>query len=313
MAKATRQSFGETIARLGAKHPELVVIDCDLGKSTQTGAFMKKHPERYFELGIAEQNAIGVAAGMALAGKTPIVTSFSCFLIGRLETIRIAVAYNQTNVKLVGTHAGIGIGDDGTSQMALEDVAAMRALPHMTVLQPADDIEAQQAVEWMIKHKGPVFMRLTRQKMPDLHSSDYKFQIGVCDTVHEPQKTEGKLQATIFASGGPIGHAVQAAKDLKGRGFAVAVVNAGTLKPFDSEAVRRAAERSQRIVTVEDHNENGGLGSAVCEALAESGKACPVVRVAVRDFGESATGEELYQKYGLSSDHIAEACLRNLQ
>lgn len=313
MPKATRQSFGETIARLGSKYPELVVIDCDLGKSTQTGAFMKKYPDRYFELGIAEQNAVGVAAGLALAGKTPIVTSFSCFLIGRLETIRIAVAYNKTNVKLVGTHAGIGIGDDGTSQMGLEDVAAMRALPNMTVLQPADDVEAQQAVEWMIQHQGPVFIRLTRQKMPDLHSPDYKFQIGVCDTVHDPGKIEGKLQATIFASGGPIGHAVQAAKDLQGRGFAVRVVNAGTLKPFDSEAVRRAAEQSQRLVSVEDHNVNGGLGSAVCEALAESGKACPVVRVAVRDFGESATGEELYQKYGLSSDHIEEACLRNLQ
>jgi transketolase len=312
MGKATRASFGETIAALGDKHPGLVVLDADLGKSTQTGAFMKKYPDRYFEFGIAEQNMIGTAAGMALCGKTPVTTSFSAFLITRLETIRVAVSYNKTNVKLVGTHAGIGIGDDGTSQMGLEDVGAMRSLPHMTILQPADHREACQAVEWMIEHEGPVYIRLTRQKMADVHPEDYEFEVGKCSTLYEPEDAPAKVQATIFASGGPVPHALQAAKDLKERGFAARVVNAGTLLPFDQDAVVEAAEKSQRIVTVEDHNINGGLGSAVAEVLAERGKACPLVRLGLRDFGESGEGEELYEKYGLSANHIAEAAIRNL-
>lgn len=312
MAKATRQAFGEALAELGARHPEVVVLDADLGKSTMTGQFMKRFPDRYFQLGIAEQNMIGVGAGMALCGKTAVVSSFACFLIGRVETIRVAVAYNRTNVKLVGTHAGLGIGEDGTSQMGLEDVGAMRSLPHMTILQPADELETRQAVEWMLAHPGPVYLRLTRQKVADVHKAGYRFQVGVADVVYEPEKAPKRLQATVFASGGTVEHAVGAARDLAGRGFAVRVVNAGTLKPFDAAAVARAARESQRIVTAEDHNYVGGLGSAVCEALAEQGLACPVVRIGARDFGESAPGEELYRKYGLSSEHIAEACLRNL-
>ncbi len=312
MPKATRKSFGETLARLGETNKNLVVLDADLAKSTMTLDFQKKFPDRHFEIGIAEQNMIGIAAGMALCGKIPVVTSFACFLIGRLETIRVAVAYNRANVKLVGTHAGIGIGEDGTSQMGLEDVGAMRSLPNMTILQPADDAEAQQAVEWMIGHKDPVYIRLTRQTMPDVHDSDYVFKVGVADTIFEPQKKNGKLQATIFASGGTVGEAVAAAGELGKKDSAVRVVNAGTLHPFDGAAVKRAAEESGRIVTVEDHNVTGGLGSAVCEALAESGKACPVVRLGMHDFGESAGGGELYRKYGLSSEHIAQACLRSL-
>lgn len=312
MAKATRQSFGEALLELGGKHPELVVLDADLAKSTMTLAFAKKFPERHFEFGIAEANMIGAAAGLAMCGKTPIATSFACFLIGRYETIRVSGAYNRTNMKLVGTHAGLGIGDDGTSQMGLEDVGAMRSLPHFTILQPADDVETKQAVEWMIRHKGPVYIRLTRQKLPDLHGADYKFQVGVCDRVFEPQKRAAKLQATVFASGGTVGEAVAAARDLETRGFAVRVMNAGTLAPFDADAAVKCAGESQRIVTVEDHNVVGGLGSAVCEALGSRGTQVPVVRMGVTDFGESGTGEELYKKYGLSKEHIAEACLRNL-
>lgn len=312
MGKATRASFGETIAALGDEHPEMIVCDADLSKSTQTTAFMKKFPQRHLEFGIAEQNMIGTAAGMALCGKTPVVTSFAAFLISRLETIRVAVSYNQTNVKLVGTHAGIGIGDDGTSQMGLEDVGAMRSLPHVTILQPADHRETCQAVEWMIKHKGPVYIRLTRQNMPDVHGDDYKFEVGKCSILYEPEGAPAKVQATIFASGGPVPHALKAAEDLKARGFAARVVNAGTLLPFDKDAVVEAAEKSQRIVTVEDHNVNGGLGTAVAEILAETGQSCRLVRLGLRDFGESGEGEELYEKYGLSADHIAEAAVRNL-
>ena len=312
MGKATRESFGDAILEIGDKNANLVVLDADLSKSTMTQAFMKKFPARHLEMGIAEQNMIGVAAGLALSGKVPVLASFACFLSGRLETIRISAAYNQTNMKLVGTHAGIGIGEDGTSQMGLEDVAAMRALPHMTVLQPADDAETKQAVAWMIEHKGPVYIRLTRQKMPDVHGPGYKWQPNKIDVIWEPAKKPAKYQATLIASGGPVPHAVEAAKALEAKGFSVRVANASTLAPFDGEAIARFAKDSQRLVTAEDHNVNGGLGSAVCEALAESGLACPVVRVGLRDFGESASPEQLYEKYGLDAPALAEACLKNL-
>lgn len=312
MAKATRESFGDAILEIAQTNPNLVVLDADLSKSTMTQAFMKKYPERHLEIGIAEQNMIGVAAGLALSGKVPVLTSFACFLIGRVETIRVSAAYNQTNMKLVGTHAGIGIGEDGTSQMGLEDVACMRALPHMTVLQPADDTETKQAVRWMIEHKGPVYIRLTRQKMADVHGPDYKWEPNKIDVIWEPAKKPAKYQATIIASGGPVPHAVEAAKSLEAKGFFVRVANASTLAPFDSAAVARFAKDSQRLVAAEDHNVNGGLGSAVCEALAESGQACPVVRVGLRDFGESATPDQLYEKYGLNAPALAEACLKNL-
>ncbi|MBI5631218.1 MAG: transketolase family protein [Elusimicrobia bacterium] len=312
MAKATREAFGEALLALGEKKPNLVVLDADLSKSTMTSAFAKKYPERHFELGIAEQNMIGIGAGMALCGKIPVVTSFACFLAGRLETIRVSAAYNRTNLKLVGTHAGLGIGEDGNSQMGLEDVGALRALPHMTILQPADALETRQAVEWMIAHEGPVYLRLTRQKMEDCHAPDYRFQPGKADVLWEPDAKPKHFQATIFASGGPVPHALKAGRELLARGFSVRVVNACSLKPFDREAVARAASDSQRLVTVEDHNVNGGLGSAVCEAAAELGLGVPVLRLGAHDFGESGSCEQLYAKYGLSSAHIVEACLKNL-
>ena len=312
MGKATRESFGETIVELAAKNHDIVVLDADLSKSTMTQPFMKKYPNRHFEMGIAEQNMIGVAAGLALSGKIPVLTSFACFLIGRVESIRVSAAYNQTNMKLVGTHAGIGIGEDGTSQMGLEDVAAMRALPHMTIIQPADHRETQQAVRWMIEHNGPVYLRLTRQKMPDVHAAGYRWEPNKIDVLWEPAKKPAKYQATIIASGGPVPHAVEAAKLLEAKGFAVRVANASTLLPFDGETVARLAADSQRILAVEDHNIHGGLGSAVCEAIAERGLACAVVRIGLRSFGESATPEQLYEKYGLTAPSIAEACLKNL-
>ena len=312
MGKATRESFGETILEVAEKDPRLVVLDADLSKSTMTQPFMKKYPARHFEMGIAEQNMIGVAAGLALSGKVPVLTSFACFLIGRLENIRVSAAYNKTNMKLVGTHAGIGIGEDGTSQMGLEDVAAMRALPNMVVLQPADHEETRQAVRWMIEHEGPVYIRLTRQKMADLHGPGYKWAFDKIDVVFEPAKKPAKLTATIIASGGPVPHAVEAAKGLEKKGFAVRVANASTLSPFDGEAIARFAKDSQRLVTVEDHNVNGGLGSAVCEAVCEHGAAVPVVRLGLREFGESAAPEQLYEKYGLTAAAIAEACLKNI-
>jgi transketolase len=312
MGKATREAFGEALLELAEKRPEIVVLDADLSKSTMTLAFSKKYPERHFEIGIAEANMIGVGAGLALCGKVPFVTSFACFLTGRMETIRISAAYNRTNLKMVGTHAGIGIGEDGTSQMGLEDVGYLRSLPHVVILQPADAVETKQAVAWATDYQGPVYLRLTRQKMEDVHGPGYRFELGKCDVLWEPEPSPKHCQATIFASGGPVPEAVKAAKDLHGRGFSARVVNAGTLKPFDDEAVARAASDSERLVTVEDHNVIGGLGTAVCEAAAQRALSVPVVKLGVRDFGESATPEQLYDKYGLSAPHIVEACLRNL-
>lgn len=312
MPKATREAFGEAVLALAEKDKNIVVLDADLSKSTMTQNFMKKFPERHYEFGIAEQNMIGAAAGLALCGKTPFAASFACFLIGRVETIRVSCAYNDTNVKLVGTHAGIGIGEDGTSQMGLEDVGAMRSLPHMSIYQPADAVETRQVIEYMAKTKGPMYVRLTRQKMPDVHAEGYVWQPGKCDVIYEASPKPKNYQATIFVSGGPVPDAMAAASELAKRGFFARVVNASTLKPFDDDAVERFAKDSGRIVTVEDHNVIGGLGTAVCEAAAQRALGVPVVKIGVRDFGESAAPEELYKKYGLSSEHIVEACLRNL-
>ena len=312
MAQATREAFGEAITDLGEKTPELVVLDADLSKSTMTQAFAKKFPERHFELGIAEQNMIGVGAGLALCGKIPVATSFACFLVGRLEPIRIAVAYNRTNVKLVGTHAGLAIGEDGTSQMGLEDLGALRSLPNIVILQPGDALETKQAVAWMIQHDGPVYIRLTRQKVEDCHAPSYRFEPGRVDVVWEPAAKPSHYQATIFASGGTVGPAIAAAKDLEKRGFASRVANVGTIKPFDEDAAVRFSKDSSRFVSVEDHNVFGGLDSALCEAVAQKGLSIPVVLLGAHAFGESGKPDELYEKYGISAPHIVEACLKNL-
>ncbi|OGS05582.1 MAG: hypothetical protein A3G41_04730 [Elusimicrobia bacterium RIFCSPLOWO2_12_FULL_59_9] len=310
--KATRDAFGEAIAALGEKNPRIVVLDADLGKSTMTGAFMKRFPERHFELGIAESNMIGAAAGLALCGKIPFVTSFACFLIGRLETIRVAVAYNQTNVKMVGTHAGLGIGEDGPSQMGLEDLGALRSLPHVTLLQPGDAEETRQIVAWAAEHKGPVYIRLTRQKVPDVHSGGYQWKLGRLDPVFTPAGETEHFQASVLAGGGTLEGAIDAAKALEKKGFSVRVFNAPTIKPLDSTDVLDAARNSNRLVSVEDHSVVGGLGSAVAEVLAGAGLPAPLIRLGATRFGESGTGAELYSKYGLSSEHIQDACIRNI-
>jgi transketolase len=308
---ATRDAFGEKLLELGASHPELVVVNGDVEGSVRTKKFAQKYPERAFQLGIAERNMLGVAAGLALDGKVPVAASFGAFIANRLETIRASIAYNQANVKIVGTHAGIGIGDDGGSQMALEDVGALRSLAGMAVVQPADRLETHQAVEWMVRHKGPVYLRLTRQELPDVHAAGYRFAFGKADLIHA---TPGKarFQAAVFASGGTVGPALEAARSLEAKGFAVKVVNIHTLKPLDEEGVVEAVKDCERAVSVEDHHVHGGLGSAVAEALAGAGAGRPLVRLGVREFGESGTAEELYDKHGLSAPHIAEACIRTL-
>jgi transketolase len=298
MAKATRQSFGEQIAELGATDPDIVVFDADLSKSTQSQIFAKKYPRRFFEMGIQEQNMIGAAAGMALSGKKPFICSFSTFVVGRFETIRMSLGYCNANVKIVGTHVGIGIGEDGYSQMALEDIACMRTLPNMVIVQPADDLESKAAVRYLAGHVGPGFLRLTRQGVDDVHTAGYEFHFGKADEL-KPGKT-----ATLFCTGGLVAHSLNAALELQSEGFDIRVVNIHTIKPLDVEYVVNAAKETGRIITAEDHNIIGGLGGAIAETLAEH-HPTRMLRIGVMDcYGESGTPSELYRKYGLNAQGI---------
>lgn len=298
MAEATRAAFGRALARLGDVEPRIVVLDADLASSTQTRAFGEKYPDRFIQVGIAEGNMVGVAAGLALSGKIPVAASFACFLAGRFEQIRVSVAYNRANVKLVGTHAGIGIGEDGYTQMATEDLALMRSLPNVAVIQPADGQETEQAVEYMISHDGPVYLRLTRQKVADVTPKDYRFRFGRGVVLRDGR------DLAIVATGGVVAPALEAAQTLAEDGVSAAVINVHTIKPIDTPLLAEWASRVGCFVTVEDHGVDGGLGSAVCEAVAE-GAPTAVHRHGVRTFGESGSGEALYRKHGLDAAGIA--------
>ncbi|MDR0965440.1 MAG: transketolase family protein [Myxococcales bacterium] len=298
-AKATRQVFGETIAKLGETHPEIVVLDADLSKSTKSDIFAKKFPDRFFEMGIQEANMIGVAAGMANAGKLPFICSFSCFVTGRYDQIRLSVAYSNANVRIIGSHAGVGIGEDGFSQQGLEDIALMRALANMVVIQPADEVECISAMEFLVDYKGPAFIRTTRQNLMAVHAPDFKFQLGKSDTLREG------TDVAIFATGGTVQGAVLAHEALEASGISARVVNVASLKPFDAEAVVKAARECKGgIVTVEDHQIVGGLGSSVAEAMAEAGVGAKLHRVGIEGFGESGTPEELYSHFQLDAAGI---------
>jgi len=299
--KATRVAFGEALLKVAAKNDRVVVINADLGKSTNTVKFVEKYPDRSFNVGVAEANMIGIGAGLALEGWIPFLCTFATFVAGRFETIRVSLAYNHANVKIVGTHAGIGIGEDGYSQMALEDIALMRSLPNMSVIQPGDAIETERAVEYIVQHQGPVFLRLTRQKVEDINLPDYRFEFGK-GVIVDAARGEGR-DLTIMATGGTVYNAREAARELRSQGLDVRAVNIHTLKPIDEELVLDSIQRSGRILTVEDHGLRGGLGSAVCEVVAERGEGV-VRRIAVRDFGESGDPVALYKKFGLSIDHI---------
>lgn len=299
--KATRVAFGEALLKVAAKNPKIVVINADLGKSTNTVKFVEKYPERSFNVGVAEANMVGIGTGLALEGWIPFICTFATFVAGRFETIRVSLAYNHANVKIVGTHAGIGIGEDGYSQMGLEDIALMRSLPNMVVLQPGDAIETEGAVAYMVEHQGPVFLRLTRQKVEDVNPPNYRFEFGK-GVILDAGKGEGR-DLTIMATGGTVYEAREAARELRSQGLDVRAVNIHTIKPIDQELILDSIQRSGRILTVEDHGLNGGLGSAVSEVVAERGEGL-VRRIAVRDFGESGDPVDLYKKFGLSKENI---------
>jgi transketolase len=307
-AKASRDAFGEALIRLGETHPELVVLDADLSESTRSSKFAKKFPQRFFQMGIAEANMIGAAAGLSLAGKVPFCCSFAAFITGRFDQIRMSVCYSASNVRLVGSHAGVGIGEDGYSQQGLEDIALMRTLPTMAVIQPGDDLETEGAVEYLLAHKGPAFLRTTRQKLDRVNNPDgYKFQFGKGVTL-----TEGK-DLTIVASGGTVGPAVKAAALLAKDGIGARVINIHTIKPIDVDLLAKAARETGRILTVEDHQITGGLGGAVVEALADVAPV-RVRRHGIPDvFGESGTPEALYQHFKLDTPGIVEVAKQFLR
>jgi transketolase len=298
MGKATRDAFGEAIVRVGGD-PRIVVLTGDLRDSTRTEEFAEKYPERFFEAGIAESDMIGIASGLALSGKVPWACSFSTFLAGRFEVIRMSVAYQEANVRIVGTHSGIGVGEDGYSQMSLEDLAMMRTLPNVAVINPADAVETEHAVEYLVDHAGPAFLRLTRQGVEDVTPPDYRFELG------KAVPLRNGTDVAVLATGAPVGEAVKAADALDAEGISALVLNVHTLQPLDEEAILDAASGRKAVVTVEDHSVNGGLGGATAEVLAGSGSHAPLHRLGMRTFGESGSPAELYAKYGLDAEGIA--------
>jgi len=304
-AKASRAAFGEALLDWGARDERIVTVDADLSKSTMTASFAKAYPSRAFNVGIAESGMIGLAAGLALAGRVPFACSFACFLTGRFETIRVSVAYTQAPVKLVGTHVGVAIGEDGYSQMGLEDVACLRALPNIPIVQPADEIETKQAVAYAVEFPGPMYLRLTRQNLEPVHDASYRFQFGTTDRLRPG------TDVSILASGGPVWNALEAARKLAADGVNAEVLNVATLKPLDEAGILRSAGKTGRVVTVEDHSINGGLGSAVAELLSEV-MPTPLRRIGVTTFGESGDAKGLYAKHGLDPDGIARSVLKFL-
>ena len=304
-AKASRAAFGEALIDLGARDERIVTVDADLSKSTMTVGFAKAYPSRAFNVGIAESGMIGLAAGLALTGRVPFACSFACFIVGRFETIRVSVAYTQAPVKLVGTHVGVAIGEDGYTQMGLEDMACLRSLPNIPIIQPADEIETVQAVAFAVDYPGPLYLRLTRQNLEPVHGDAYRFQFGKVDVLRPG------TDVSILATGGPLANALAAAKALAAEGVSAEVINVATVKPLDEEGIVGSAAKTGRVVTVEDHSIHGGLGSAVAELLGEL-LPTPLKRIGVTTFGESGDMKGLYAKHGLDTDGITRTILKFL-
>lgn len=300
--KATRESYGEALAELSDKYEDLVVLDADLAAATKTGIFKKKCPERFIDCGIAEANMMGVAAGLASTGKKVFASSFAMFAAGRAyEIVRNSIGYPHINVKIGATHAGISVGEDGATHQCNEDIALMRTIPGMTIINPADDVEAKAAVEAAINIDGPVYLRFGRLAVPVFNDKDtYKFEVG-----KGVQLKDGK-DVTIVATGLMVNEAIMAAETLEKEGISARVINIHTIKPLDKDIICKAAKETGVIVTAEEHSIIGGLGSAVAEAVTEC---CPVpvVKVGVNDvFGHSGPAVDLLKEFGLSAENIVE-------
>lgn len=299
---ATRESYGNALAELGKEHEDVVVLDADLAAATKTGVFKKAFPERHIDCGIAECNMIGVAAGLSTTGKVPFASSFAMFAAGRaFEQVRNSVGYPKLNVKIGATHAGISVGEDGASHQCNEDIALMRTIPGMVVINPSDDVEAKAAVKAAYEHQGPVYLRFGRLAVPVINDRpDYHFELGKGVVLRE-----GK-DLTIIATGLPVANCLEAAEKLAADGIEAKVINIHTIKPLDEELVIAAAKETGKVVTVEEHSVIGGLGSAVCDVLSAQAPT-KVLKIGINDtFGESGPAVELVKKYGLDADSIYE-------
>ncbi len=298
--KATRESYGEALAELGAKYENLYVLDADLAAATKTGVFKKAFPERHIDCGIAEANMMGIAAGLASTGKIPFASSFAMFAAGRaFEIVRNSIGYPHLNVKIGATHAGISVGEDGATHQCNEDIALMRTIPGMTIINPADDVEARAAVEAAILHDGPCYLRFGRLATPVFNDKEtYKFELG-----KGVQLTEGN-DVTIVATGLMVYEALSAAETLKAEGINARVINIHTIKPLDEEIIIKAASETGVIVTAEEHSVIGGLGSAVCDVVAAKCP-CKVVKIGVNDvFGHSGPAVDLLKEFGLCAENV---------
>ncbi len=306
-----RKGFGEGLLIAGAQHEGVVGLCADLVESTQMHLFAQKFPKRFIEIGVAEQNLASVASGMAAMGKIPFITSYAMFSPGRnWEQIRTTIAYNDQPVKIAGSHAGISVGPDGGTHQAVEDIALMRVIPHMVVLSPCDAIEAKKATVAAAKINKPVYIRLAREKTPVITTEDTPFEIGKAQTFFAPQK--GNASVGIIATGALVHKALVVARAFEKKGVAIKVINLATIKPLDEEAIRALAEETGAIVTVEEHQIAGGMGSAVAECLAQH-QPVPIEFVGVRDmFGQSGTPAELIEHYGMGESAISEAVERVL-
>ena len=297
---ATRDSYGNALVECAKEYDNLVVLDADLAEATKTIIFQKAYPERHIDCGIAESNMIGIAAGLAATGKIPFASSFAMFAAGRaFEQIRNSVGYPHLNVKIGATHAGISVGEDGATHQCNEDIALMRTIPGMVVINPADDVEARAAVKAAIKYDGPVYLRFGRLAVPVINDNDdYKFELGKGVTLKEGS------DVTIIATGLCVSETLEAAKMLEADGISAKVINIHTIKPLDEDLVVAAAKETGKVVTVEEHSVIGGLGSAVCDCLSEKAPT-PVMKIGVNDvFGESGPALKLIEKYGLDAKSI---------
>ena len=300
MNLATREAYGNTLAEL-KDNENVVVLEADLGHATKSLKFKEVCPQRFFNMGIAEADMIGTAAGLAACGKVPFASTFSVFATGRaFDQVRNSVCYPNLNVKIVGTHAGITVGEDGGTHQAIEDIALMRSLPNMSIVVPSDDVEARAAVLAAAAYKGPMYLRMARVASPTYHNDSYVFTLGKGEIIREGS------DLTIIACGLMVMKAMEAAEQLANEGVSVRVINMHTIKPLDHKLVIESAEKTGKIITVEEANILGGLGSAVCETVSEY---CPVPvkRIGVRDiFGKSGNPDKLLQEYGLTAEHIIE-------
>lgn len=297
---ATRESYGNALKELGAETDNLIVMDADLAGATKTGMFKEEYPDRFFDCGIAESNMAGVAAGLSTMGIVPFISTFAMFAAGRcFEQIRNSIGYPHLNVKIAATHAGISVGEDGASHQCCEDFALMRSIPGMTVMCPADDIEARQMIKAAYKYEGPCYIRLGRAATPVFHSGDYNFEIGRAEVV------QPGTDVAVIATGIMVSEALDAAALLAEENISTRVINISTIKPLDEKVILEAAAECGRIVTVEEHNILGGLGEAVSGVITENNPV-PVHRIGVRDqFGHSGPAAELLKQFGLCAENIA--------